>query len=188
MSVITWVVLAVVALGVLSLVVALGPALRVYWTYRGTRIITCPETKRAAAVEVDAKRAARTLFRGRTSLRLCDCSRWPERAGCGQECLSQIENAPEGCLLRSILAKWYKGKGCVICCKPIPDFDWVDLDWLEHRPGLLAHDGTPRAWEDFRPEELAEALETHWPICWDCQLIESFRRQHPELVTDRPAH
>jgi hypothetical protein len=24
-------------------------------------------------------------------LRLSECSRWPERQGCGQECLSQIE-------------------------------------------------------------------------------------------------
>jgi hypothetical protein len=181
------VVICLVALAALA-ALGLWYVLRVYFEYKGTRIITCPETKRPAAVEVDAKRAALTSCRGRVSLRLRDCSRWPERAGCDQACLSQIEEAPADCLLRSILAKWYAGKACVICRKPIPEFDWLDVDWLEHRPGLLSREGEPRAWSDFRPEELAEALEKHWPICWDCHLAESFRRRHPELVTDRPEH
>ena len=186
MTAIVWLVVALLAVAALWL--GVWPVLRVYRKYRGTRIITCPETKRAAAVEVDARRAALSLARGKMSLRLRDCSRWPERQGCGQECLGQIEKAPADCLLRSILAKWYAGKACVICRKPIPEFDWLDLDWLEHRPGLLDHEGKPLAWEDFRPEQLAEALDTHWPICWDCHLAESFRHGHPELVTDRPVH
>ena len=132
MTAIVWLVVALLAVGALCL--AAWPVLRVYSKFRGTRIITCPETKRAAAVEVDARGAALTSARGRLSLR--DCSRWPERQGCGQECLSQIEAAPADCLLRTILAKWYAGKACVICRKPIPEFDWLDLDWLEHRTGV----------------------------------------------------
>src|SRR5262245_12787354 len=151
-----WLTVALAAVGALCAIA--WPVLRVYRKFRGTRIITCPETKRAAAVEVDARHAALTAARGDRELRRRDCPRWPERRGCDQACLGQIEKAPADCLLRSILAKWYKGKGCVICRKPIPDFDWLDVDLLEHRPGLLDHEGRPRAWADFRPEELAEAL------------------------------
>ena len=28
-------------------------------------------------------------------------------------------------------------------------------------------------------------LDSYLPVCWDCHIAESFRREHPELVTDR---
>ena len=77
--------------------------------YRGVRVITCPENKEHAAVEVDATQAAITAGFGETLLQLKSCSRLPERAGCGQMCLSQIEASPQDCLLRTILTKWYAG-------------------------------------------------------------------------------
>jgi hypothetical protein len=177
---------ALVALAVLGLV--LWRVLRVYVRFKGTRIVTCPETHQAVAVEVDARQAALSTARGKCSLRLRDCSRWPERQNCGQECLKQIEAGPMECLLRTILAKWYAGKVCVLCHRPIPEFDWLDTDWLEHQPALLDPSGRTVGWDEFPPEKLAEALASHRPVCWTCHNAESFRRRFPELVVDRPAH
>ena len=93
----------------LSLIPVAWVALRAYRRFRGTRVITCPETGCAAAVEVDKGHAAATYAIGEPDLRLTSCSRWPEREGCGQECLSQIEASPEGCLVRNMLIEWYQG-------------------------------------------------------------------------------
>src|SRR5512142_2861678 len=79
---------ALLALALLTAIV-LVPVVRVY---RGTRLVACPETKRPAAVELDALRAAFSLFGDEPGrFRLANCSRWPEKAGCGQECLSEVE-------------------------------------------------------------------------------------------------
>jgi hypothetical protein len=133
------------------------------------------------AVEVDAAHAALTASQGRPHLRLEACTRWPERAGCGQECLAQIESAPEACLLRSILADWYQGKTCAFCGR-----GFAAPHWHDHKPALLAPDGSLVAWGGFRPEQVIDVLASHKPVCWDCHVAEGFRRAHPELVVDRP--
>src|SRR5208283_4619514 len=74
-------------------------ATQVFVRYRGKRVITCPETSQPAAVHVNALKAAREAVFGRASIRLDQCSRWPERAGCGQECLSEIKADPGKCLV-----------------------------------------------------------------------------------------
>src|SRR4051812_21294683 len=84
--------------------------LSIWFRERGSRAIVCPENLRPAGVKVDAGHAALTALAGMEKLRLSACNRWPERAGCGQECLSQIEASPEGCLVRKLLEKWYEGK------------------------------------------------------------------------------
>lgn len=61
----------------------------IYRRYSGWRRVTCPENQQPAAVSVDAHYAAATGVHGLPALRLCDCTRWPERAQCGQPCLSQ---------------------------------------------------------------------------------------------------
>jgi hypothetical protein len=61
-----------------------------YRAFRGGRTLTCPETREPAEVEVDAAHVAAAAWGGRLDVRLKDCSRWPERAGCGQECLGQV--------------------------------------------------------------------------------------------------
>ena len=132
------VLLALFALGVIGAIVMI-PVLRVY---RGTRLVECPETKRHAAVKIDAVRAALTVFGDEPSrLRLADCSRWPEKAGCGQECLGEIERDGASCLVRNIVAEWYRGKFCAFCAKQIPE-----VKWNEHRPALLAPDGMTVSW------------------------------------------
>lgn len=59
--------------------------------YRGKKTVTCPETGQSATVEVDAARVATSAWRGVPDVRLKHCSRWPERATCGQDCLIQVE-------------------------------------------------------------------------------------------------
>jgi hypothetical protein len=148
--------------------------------YRGTRVVVCPENREMVAVEVDAAHAARSATQGHPDLRLESCTRWPEKAGCGQECLGQIESAPEACLLRTILGDWYQGKSCAFCGR-----SFHALHWHDHKPGLRGPDGKIVAWDAFRAEQVVDVLATHEPVCWDCRVAETFRREHPELVTDR---
>jgi hypothetical protein len=152
-----------------------------FLAYRGTRVVVCPENREVVAVRVDAGHAAWSAPLGRPDLRLESCARWPEKAGCGQDCLGQIESAPQACLLRSILGDWYQGKSCALCGRAFGAIHWHD-----HEPGLLAHDGKIVAWDAFRAEEVIDVLATHTPVCWDCRVAESFRHEHPELVIDRP--
>lgn len=149
--------------------------------YRGTRIVVCPETREMVAVEVDARHAALSAPQGRPQLRLESCTRWPERRECGQECLGQVESAPEACLLRSILNDWYEGKACVFCGR-----EFKAVEWHDHKPALLSPEGALVDWAAFRPEQVIDVLARHRPVCWNCRVSEGFRREHPELVTDRP--
>lgn len=154
---------------------------RTWLRYRGTRVVVCPESREPVAVGVDVRHAALSASQGRLELRLDACSRWPERRGCGQECLGQIASAPEACLLRHMLEDWYREKDCAFCRRP-----FGALRWHDHRPALLAPDGGLLCWSDFRPEQVLDVLAACEPVCWDCHVAESFRRGHPELVTDRP--
>ena len=75
---------------------------RAYLKWRGERIITCPENQRPAGVLVNTRHVLLMTLEGKSDLRLKSCSRWPERKDCGQECLRQIEAAPEDCLISHI--------------------------------------------------------------------------------------
>jgi hypothetical protein len=83
--------------GVLTIVILLvvWRSVLAYFKFRGVRVVTCPETAKPAAVEVNAKHAAIRGVIGKLNFKLESCSRWPERQGCEQECLAQIEAAPE---------------------------------------------------------------------------------------------
>jgi len=151
-----------------------------YLKLRGTRVVTCPETKAPAAVEVDARNAAFSAVLGETELRLKDCSRWPERQGCLQNCLRQIEESPEGCIVRSILTQWYQGKACVYCGQ-----SFGEIQWHDHKPALMNAERRTVEWTEVPSVMVPEVLSTHLPVCWNCHLAESFRREHPELVVDR---
>ena len=90
----------------LALLLLAGAAVwlgRNWLKYRGQRVVTCPETKQSAGVVVDATHAAATVFGKALELRLSECSRWPEKAGCGQECLSEIRESGADCLVRNII-------------------------------------------------------------------------------------
>jgi hypothetical protein len=157
--------------------------LRGFLRARGRRLVNCPENHCVAAVELDAKGAGLKAFRGGDYLCLQDCSRWPEKQDCAQECLSQVETLGTGCLVRNVVAGWYKGKVCVYCHKPMDDV----TEWAGHVPALLTPNSKTVSWADLPAEKLPEIFATHQPVCWSCHIAETFRREHPELVTDRPA-
>jgi hypothetical protein len=157
--------------------------LRSYLRLRGKRLITCPENQKPAAVDLDAVHLAKDAVFGTPHLRLSQCSRWPERQGCGQECLKQIETAPEGCLVRRIVADWYKGKTCAFCGKSVD----VTEEWVGHVPALLNPEMKTIHWDKITPERLPEVFQTYSPVCWSCHVAETFRREHPDLIVDRPA-
>ncbi len=157
-------------------------AFQVYLKLRGKRLVICPEARIPAAVELDAKGLAREAAWGTPHLRLSECSRWPERQGCGQECLRQIEAAPEGCLVRTIVTEWYEGKKCAYCGRVIHE-----VEWLGHKPALMDPVRKTVYWDHVPAEKLLEIFTTHAPVCWDCHIAETFRREHADLVTDRPA-
>lgn len=155
--------------------------LRVYRKYRGERLVICPETKKPAAVEVAAARRAMEVFVDHGHIRLKDCSRWPERRNCGQECLSQVEAAPADCLVWNIVNQWYEGKECVYCHR-----QFGHLEWHDHPPALMDAQRCTVTWSSIPAEKLPEVFATHWPVCWDCHVAETFRREHADLVVDRP--
>lgn len=168
---------AIVAL--VGLAVVLRTTLRTYRTFRGTRVVTCPETGAPAAVEVDAIHAAMGAGLKEPPLRLRECSQWPERRNCGQGCLTQIELAPADCLARTMLTRWYEGKSCALCGHPVGEIRWGD-----HKPALLSPDRETLTWTEVRPERLPEVLSTHLAVCWNCHVAETLRRKYPELVVE----
>ncbi len=64
-----------------------------YHTYREGRTVSCPETHAPVSVRFNALRAAWTSLSGPPKLRIADCTRWPERADCGQECIPDAVRA-----------------------------------------------------------------------------------------------
>jgi len=180
MSVTALIVTVVVVLAVGLFIFRAIPGIRAYFQYRGKHLITCPESHTCEAVDVNAKEAAVGAFLTEPTLRLKECSRWPERQDCGQDCLQQIEVDPQNCLVWNIVSKWYEGKSCVFCHK-----QFGSLHHLDHAPALLAPDSKTVEWKDCTPQQLPALFETHRPVCWNCHVTESFRRMHPELVTNR---
>ncbi len=179
MTTLLYIVVAVVAAGLLYAL--LRRPVSEYVKMRGTRVVACPDNEQPAAVTVDARHAALTFAGGQEHLRLDSCSRWPEKAGCGQECLKQIEAQPMDCLVRAQVARWYADKTCAICGKALRG-----IEWGGHAPALRAPDGRTLEWRDVQPETMLQFMATHAAVCWDCHVAETFRRQRPDLVLDNP--
>lgn len=169
-----------VAIVVVAVVVVLFRLGSSWLKYRGKRVIQCPENRRPAGVVVDASHAAITSLGKGPDLRLSQCSRWPERAGCGQQCLSQIQAAPEDCLVRNIIAKWYRGKTCGACGRQIGEIDWAGSP-----PGVLLASGLTMEWTQVPADKLDETLASARAICFPCNTARTLVREHPELAIDR---
>ena len=169
-----------ILLGIIYLAVQLMVGATWFRRFRGDRLIICPETKGYEAVKVNASLAGFSAAMGAPALRLEDCSRWPMRAGCGQECLHQIEGAPESCLVGNIVIRWYEGKQCAVCRRP-----FGHLHWHDHPPALLDSEQRTRLWRDVPFAELPRILASCAPVCWSCHIALTFRREHPDLIVDR---
>jgi hypothetical protein len=76
---------AVVALG--ALYVLLPLVLNTFQRYRNKRVMACPETGGLAEVDIDSRRAALTSAIGRPLLRIKNCTLWPKKKGCDEECI-----------------------------------------------------------------------------------------------------
>ena len=156
-------------------------AVRHWVRFHGKMLVTCPETKRPAAVEVDNLRALLEPITAPHKLQLSTCSRWPERRDCGQECVCQLEENPEAHRVWSIAAQWYEGKQCAYCGHRI------ELSHLEHAPALLnAPERLMKEWTGLAAEKLQDAFATSLPVCWNCYVTESFIREHPGRTVIRP--
>jgi len=85
-----WIVaIAVVGIGVLYVLLPL--IADTFRRYRCSRNLTCPETGGQADVGIDASRAAFTSAFGPPQLRAKNCSLWPEKEKCAQDCLTLSE-------------------------------------------------------------------------------------------------
>ena len=172
--------IVVIAAAVLLAGFAIWRLTGAWWKYRGNRVIACPENHQPAGVTLDVKHAAYTALRGGAELRLSECTRWPEKAGCGRDCLFQIERSPEGCLVRNILVEWYEGKSCAWCGKPIAPIHLAD-----RKPALLTADRGSVAWNQVPVDQLPQTLAAAQPLCFSCHVANTMVREHPELVIDR---
>jgi hypothetical protein len=75
-----------------SLLPLLGILVVKFREFRGSRLVTCPETLGMATVELDAARAAWTEIAGGAKLKIHTCSRWPEHGNCGERCLERLKH------------------------------------------------------------------------------------------------
>jgi hypothetical protein len=74
---------------------------RAYRACTGLRFVNCPETMENVIVTMHATRAMVSALVGRYDARLRSCSRWPEKKGCDEACLTQIAASPNGCRART---------------------------------------------------------------------------------------
>ena len=170
-----------IALVAISLFLVVSFFVHAYVRYRDSRLINCPGTGESAMVEVDAVHAALTSFAGTPDIRLRNCWRWPINENCGQECLTQLDVAPAECLVSGVLRRWYDCKHCVYCGK---GFQQIPL--TDHQPALRSPKGELVTWREVPIEDIQIVMDTYSPVCWDCYIAQSFRRDHPELVVYRP--
>lgn len=157
-------------------------AIAAYFRMRGTRIVTCPESKQPAAVTVDAARSALGRVFDPSDVEISTCSRWPGRPECAQACATEIAREPGRTTAFQLMSEWYAGKPCAICNRPIPPLSHFALE-----AGLMdaSSPGVTIAWVDVPAQQLPAMLGTHLPVCSSCHLMSWFQREHPELVVDR---
>jgi len=82
--------------------------------------------------------------------------------------LRQLEHAPEDCLVRNIIEKWYQDKRCACCGAPLGE-----IRWTGHKPCLLSPELRLVQWSDLRAESIPGVLATHAPVCWTCNVAET---------------
>ena len=169
-----------IAIVVVFAAILVGRQVRAWWEFRGRRVIVCPDNHAPAGVVVDARHAAATSLLGTPELRLSSCSRWPERGGCGQPCLSQIAASPEDCLVRNIVARWYEGKACALCGQ-----SFGPIEWTAARPAMLQANGVSVEWSEVPADKLQETLAAGRPVCFACHMANKLVRERPDLITDR---
>lgn len=80
-----------------------------------------------------------------------------------------------------LLKRFFDGKACAICKRPIPPVHRMGL-----KPGLwnpATHE--THLWNEIPNVNLSTALEIQLPVCSACGVAESFRQRFPDRVVDR---
>lgn len=77
-----------------------------------------------------------------------------------------------------MVTAWADGRVCISCGGEL-------LESRLHHIALLDPNGMTREWVGIAADRLPLALATCLPMCWNCHVAATFRRLHPELVTDR---
>jgi len=159
-------VLAIATIGLLVLL--LQRAASGVQTYRRIRVVACPGSGRAAAVQLSAWHAAMSGLLHRRELRVTSCSEWPARHGCERGCTKQIAAAPADSLVPHILARWCEGKSCICCGTPLRH---VHVNG--HQPFFMTPERKVLAWSDVAPQDLPDTLNSCGPVCWTCLMAET---------------
>jgi hypothetical protein len=155
-------------LAITLLILMAHRAVSVVREYRGIRLISCPGTGQAAAVELALPTAALSgIFRS-PLLRVRKCSGWPERRDCGQACTQQIGQAPADSLIANILTRWCADQACVCCGAPLRS-----IPVGPHQPCFMSADRKVFEWREVPPQELPRMLESCGPVCWTCLMAET---------------
>ncbi len=157
---------------ILLVALPVGISLQSYFRNRGRRTVVCPENRAPVTVEVDAKYAFTSALRGQEHERLQSCTRWPEKADCGQECLAQVDPSPEN--LERLLQKWYVGKNCALCNRALSP-----ADWRRGRLALLNEKEKLFELRHMHLDEIPSALDRMAPLCWNCHQEERARQATP---------
>ena len=156
-----------------------GIAVRTWIRFRGMRVVTCPETRRSAGVAVDIGHAMFSKVWEGADVRIATCSRWPDRRGCEETCVRQIQASVDGTRARTIAARFFQGRRCAICQRRIEP-----LGRSTSQPGFM--NPVTRevvAWIHVPPQNLPDAISSRRALCPDCTVAESSR--HP-LAATRP--
>jgi len=152
---------------------------RVWRRVDGPRLVTCTTTGRPGVIRIDRPYAAATALTSPSAeIRVAACSLWATGELCDQGCINEAL-APDSTVER-IVARWYDKKVCVYCAKPITARSFG------HRAALLDPRGMTREWSEVPADCLIESLSADLPVCWNCHVAETLRREHPDLITDRP--
>ena len=153
------------------LAVYAGIALTTWRRLRGPRVVTCPETRRPAGITVDLGHAMATAVREAADVRVASCACWPERKGCEESCVPQIETGGDTTRPRALAARFFEHRSCAMCLRRIEP-----LAHGARQPGFLNPlTRTAVPWDEVPPQELPDAVASHRALCRDCTFAESSR-------------
>ena len=145
----------------------------------GVRLVECPETRALAAVTLDRLNALMAAITDQPpDTRLASCSRWAERGRCDEPCLPQACDSRSS--VNALIRQWVEHRRCALCGGAL-----LDAAAVGHHFALRSNAGVTTEWPALDPLTLPSAFRTKQAVCWNCHIAETFRRQYPELVTDR---
>jgi hypothetical protein len=154
-----------------------GRAFRRWRRFGHERPVMTLETRQPATTHIDVALTIASET-GLAPASRQSCSSSAEDAA-GDQPYLEPAHLPEGSA-SVVVKEWARGRTCAMCRGPVTE-SW----FAGHHIALLEPTGMTREWVDVGADRLALALATSLPLCWNCHVAATFRRMHPELVTDR---